>query len=372
MKKTKESPLIIYADSHPGISGKQNEDRYKVSYFQTGEDGQTQSALVVLCDGIGGHRAGEVAAEMAVSTITEVITASDAENPLRLMREAITRASDAIYRVSGSEQGRNGMGTTCACTWVIGDRLYTANVGDSRIYLLRDDHLVQLSTDHTWIQEALDAGVLEIGNHNNHPNAHVIRRYLGSKVAPEPDFRLWFFENEQSEEAVANQGLVLQPGDVILLCSDGLTDLVGDDEIRSVIQNTASSDIPDTLISMANQRGGHDNTTVVLISVPPKFQKGKKVLRKRRRVWGCLAVIASVSVLVAAVLFGWRWRQGQTPQEETQQPGLEQTLPVEATLIRYSETSRPDATLIETAATPMEHVPSSATRTPWPTHTQTE
>jgi protein phosphatase len=288
------------------MTGKKNEDRYGVTAFETAGPGRVGSVLAVLCDGIGGHRAGEVAAEMGVRLIMETVAASDGSQPLETLSKAIVTASQSIFEASQADQGRIGMGATCACAWVIGDRLYTANLGDSRIYLLRRGHFVQLSTDHTWIQEAMDAGIITEETGNGHPNAHIIRRYLGSKKPPEPDFRLWFFEGEDDEAARANQGLQLQPRDRILLCSDGLTDLIGDDAIRQVLTREKLSRAPEVLVGMANAQGGHDNTTVLLLEVPRRGA-GPKGARKRKWVIDCLIVLAVVSFLIASTLAGLHW-----------------------------------------------------------------
>ena len=158
MSNLNQAHLDIAAASHPGLVGKNNEDRYGVSAFMTGAGGKVPALLAVLCDGIGGHRAGEIAAQLGVTTVTEVITASDGLQPLETLENAIQRANHAIFEASLSVQGHRGMGTTCVCAWVIADRLYTSNLGDSRIYLLRGEHILQLTTDHTWLQEAYDAG----------------------------------------------------------------------------------------------------------------------------------------------------------------------------------------------------------------------
>jgi len=369
MSKLERPHLNIAAASHPGMARKQNEDRYQVTSFKAGRGARTSSVLAVLCDGIGGHRAGEVAAQMGVSLISEQIENNSTADPIQTMRAAITSASDAIYKASLSEQGSSGMGATCACAWVIGKRLYTANLGDSRIYLLREKHLVQVSTDHTWVQEAIDAGLITDRDSVEHPNAHVIRRYLGSKATPEPDFRLWFFADEQDEDALENQGLTLKPGDRILLCSDGLADLVSDDEIRDVILTEPADRVPQILIDLANQRGGHDNTTIVLLGVPSKGKASSGSRPKRHWKAGCLAAVVVISLLVAAVLIGNRW--WRTPQREQ-----EKATPTETLSASFEEppehfTLVPSLTpsLQEESFTPEATPAFSPSRTPWPTHT---
>ncbi len=356
MIKTEKSHLTISAASHPGMRGKQNEDRYRVTHFLTSRKDKTPSTLAVLCDGIGGHRAGEVAAEMGVSIITDTIAGASARQPLKTMAKAITRASDEIYEASRTNRGRSGMGATCACAWVIGDHLYTANLGDSRIYLLREGHFFQLSTDHTWIQEALDAGIITDGEGDNHPNAHVIRRYLGSKNTPEPDFRLWVFDGEKGADARGNQGLRLKSGDVLMLCSDGLTDLVSDEEIRDIILENDLLQVPDILIDLANRRGGHDNTTVILMETPPKRKWG----RRRRWVLGCLVTLAVISLLIVALLYGLRWRSGRMDQPEP-------TPSISVTILTSTQTVIPSATL--TPAPTEDFTPPQPSITPWPTDT---
>jgi PPM family protein phosphatase len=366
MIRIDEAHLEIAAASHPGMTGKKNEDRYGVTPFLTGPKGQTPAVLAVLCDGIGGHRAGEVAALMGVSIIAETVAASDGSQPLNTLNEAIKRANHAIYAASLSDQGRKGMGATCACAWVIDDRLYTANLGDSRIYLLREGHILQLSTDHTWVQEAFDAGIIDETQGEAHPNAHVIRRYLGSPIPPHPDFRLWFFEGEGDAEALDNQGLPLVPGDIVLVCSDGLTDLVSDDEIRLMVKAKPLDEVANALIDLANKRGGHDNITVVTMRVPTGPERAFRKPRKRRRLVGCLAVLALLLVLAVAVYFGGRWQAARLVPTVTASPTATQPPPT-LIPIEIQLTLTPNAiatpTSMEVLATPR------STITPWPTHT---
>src|SRR5450756_2343537 len=190
MIRSEHAHLQVAALSHPGMTGKNNEDRYAVSAYRLGPDNAAPSLLAVLCDGIGGHRAGEVAAEIAVNTISQVVAESDASQPIQILQNAVQAASQRIYKQAQSNGERRGMGSTCACAWVIGSRLYTVSVGDSRIYLQRGDAIYQLTTDHTLVQELLERGQITPEQMRGHPNAHVIRRHLGSAVPPEGDFRL--------------------------------------------------------------------------------------------------------------------------------------------------------------------------------------
>lgn len=261
--------LHVSALSHPGMSGKNNEDRYAVSSFQLSREDARPSVFAVVADGIGGHRAGEVAAELGVNYITMGVGESNAKKPLKILETAIQEASQAIAAHSAGKNEEEGMGSTCACAWVIENRLYTAYVGDSRIYLLRGRQIQRLTVDHTWVQEAYEKGIITAEQMRDHPNVHVIRRYLGGVKLPEVDFRLQIEDEESREESESNQGFHLEPGDTILLCTDGLTDLVWDDEILKVIRSKRDlKQAAEALVNLANQRGGHDNITVVLMSMP--------------------------------------------------------------------------------------------------------
>ena len=272
MKRTPRAHLNVEAQTHAGMTGKNNEDRYAVASFTLAGSERTPVLFAVLADGIGGHRAGEVAAELAVNHIVDVVAKSDGHQIRRTLEDAVADASNAIAAHSASNDNLKGMGSTCATAWIAGDRLHTASVGDSRIYLLRGGKIQQLSVDHTWIQEALEKNIITPEAAREHPNVHVIRRYLGSAVPPEPDFRLKLSKEDNDEQAEAHQGVKLQPGDVVLMCSDGLTDLVWNDEILETVKSNSNlQEGAGALIALANSRGGHDNITVVLISIPADY-----------------------------------------------------------------------------------------------------
>ncbi len=260
--------LDIAAATHPGMKGKSNEDRYSISAYRFNLDGRTPTVLALLADGIGGHRAGEVAAQLAVEHINRYVAESLLSQPAQVLKQALTYANQVILDHSKKDPSLAGMGTTCVCAWVIGDQLYATSVGDSRLYLQRGSKLMCLTTDHTWIQEALAQGSLTPDQVKGHPNAHIIRRFLGSMNTINPDLRLRLSPNESDAQTVANQGLHLLPGDRLILCTDGLTDLVKDGEILNILSTGQLEKSPSRLIDLANQRGGHDNITVVMLEVP--------------------------------------------------------------------------------------------------------
>jgi protein phosphatase len=374
--------LNVTAISHPGMTGKNNEDRYGVSAYTVDDEGGSASLLAVVADGIGGHRAGEVAAEVAVETISTAVAQSNASRPVEILREAVIRAGQIINGLAEEDPNQKGMGSTCACAWIIGSRLYTVSVGDSRIYLIRGDSIRQLTTDHTWVQEAIDHGILNPEDARSHPNAHVIRRYLGSRQEVVPDFRLRLHPDESDAAAEANQGTSLMPGDILLLSSDGLTDLVGEVEILAALRTRNTYGALEELVKMTNRRGGHDNVTILTLAVPlvERATIPVTVRQSRERINRTLALagLLGLVVLVLAAATVWvftRPDRVDTPATATPQ-GFQATLfPQQATLPAVQpptvESPASPATETETAGAPAPPVstPLLVTLTPWPTNT---
>ncbi len=268
MLRTDHAHLYVAAQTDPGLTGKNNEDNFAVSAHIVSNVNPIPSVFAIVSDGIGGHKAGEVASELAVNLISAAVEKREGGHPLAVFEQSFYQTSEAIFKEAELDVTRKGMGATAACVWVIGQQLYIAYAGDSRIYLMRGQHAQQISHDHTWVQDALDKGILDRSRLKNHPNLHVIRRYLGSDEPPVPDLRLFLRAGENDRQAKANQGMQLLPGDVVLLCSDGLTDLVKDAEIVSALQGRNLQQAAQALIDLANERGGHDNITVVMLGVP--------------------------------------------------------------------------------------------------------
>ena len=371
MIKIETIPIPIAADTHSGMSGKNNEDNYSVSAYQNSRDDETTSLLAVISDGVGGHQAGEIASEMAVDIITSEIANSDVLNPIQSLIDAITFASQEIYSASQTGKGRLGMGATVACVWLIGKRLYAATVGDSRIYLIRRRSIRQLSIDHTWIQEALDLGVITPNDVQGHPNSHVIRRYLGSPEPPDVDVRIRMNDRESAEQSVKHQGEVLQKGDIIVLCTDGLTDLVSDAEILVEYTDNPLDSAVENLIELANNRGGHDNITIISTKIPEDQSQKLPSLNNRRFKVGCIVAVG-ITLLIALIVLGWLFLLGRagdwikTPLLSTA-PGAE----------NYQQTieNKEEPAIINNIDTPaitetiMLGDTANSTLTPWPTHT---
>ena len=393
--------LPVAAITHPGMRRRENEDRYAVSAYRISRDDPTPSLLAVIADGVGGHRAGEVAAELAVEVVSQVMAAGDAGHPLSTLQEAFLQANQAIYAHSMSDPDLQGMSTTCVCAWVIGDRLFISSVGDSRIYLERGSKIHRLTTDHTWVQEALDSGALTPEQARNHPNAHVIRRHLGSQAPVVADLRLRLSQSETDAQAEANQGMPLLPGDNLLLCSDGLTDLVADGEILDALAKGDLQEAVQELVNLANARGGHDNLTLIGIQGPGRktAAPGKRRGGRRSSLFWVIFGLA-ILLLAGGAFFGaYYWFSGRAAQTSTPTPTtaplvLPTLIPTHAPLLLPLATQAEPAvntrTPVRPAVQPQDErederedeqttfspTPSAsprliqATYTPWPTATQ--
>ena len=308
MMPSETSHLASAGLSHPGERRKNNEDRYFLSSYRL-EKANTPSLLAIVADGIGGHRAGEIAAQIAVDTVAKKITSAPCSNPVAELREAALEANRLVTHAS-QEPERLGMGSTLSVAWIIGNRLYITSVGDSRIYLLRRGKLHQITIDHTWVQEAIEHRIITPEEAPSHPKAHVLRRYIGSREAIQPDMRLLLDPKEKPTTSEANQGLMLHPKDQILLCTDGLTDVVQDQEIQRVLEDHTPEKAVEEFVSLARERGGPDNITVIALSVP---SEGVFIKPLRAR-W--IAITLSAAVALAVITFltlAIFWRIGIWP-----------------------------------------------------------
>ena len=206
--------------------------------------------LFIVADGMGGHKAGEYASKTAVETIVEFIEASDSGLLVASMKKAIGEANKKVLKEAIIDTEKEGMGTTIVVATIKGDKLIVANVGDSRLYIVNENNITQLTTDHSLVEEMVRSGKIARSEARNHPDKNKITRAVGVFPKVEVDF----FEAK------------IERGDTILLCTDGLTNMVEDEEIkrivlgqRDLVEKTA------TLIEAANKNGGTDNITVLLI-----------------------------------------------------------------------------------------------------------
>lgn len=202
--------------------------------------------LLVVCDGMGGHAAGEVASRLGVETILSTYYSDPSPDRVDVLRRAFERANQRIHA-----EGRGAMGTTGVAALFYKGMLHIANVGDSRAYLIRNDDICQISRDHSLVGEQVAAGVITADQAKSSYYRNVITRALGYQ----PDVQVDLFH------------LPLQVGDMIVLCSDGLHGLVGDEEISAIACSMPLADAVDRLIDLANERGGTDNITAIIAHV---------------------------------------------------------------------------------------------------------
>jgi protein phosphatase len=218
-------------------------------------EADSRRGVFVVADGMGGHAAGEVASEMAVQIVArallqiESVIAPDAEGRAA---QAMRDANRAIYDRMLAENDKQGMGTTASVLVLSDDRYLIAQIGDSRIYMLRDGALVQITKDHSYVQEQVDAGLLTPEQARYHPYSNVITRCVGAGESVEPDL----YTGD------------VKSGDVFLVASDGLTGMVDDRRLQQILlARSGPGRIVDTLIAEANGRGGLDNITAIVVQV---------------------------------------------------------------------------------------------------------
>ena len=206
--------------------------------------------LFIIADGMGGHKAGDFASRFAVDTICREVEHSAGRSPEEILQSAINVANTGIFELSNDNRDLEGMGTTVVAAVVYGDCLKVGNVGDSRLYIVNGKNIRQITTDHSLVEEMIRMGGLDRESARTHPNKNIITRAVGVTSAVAADF----YE------------VRLQEGDIILLCSDGLSNMLEDEEIRMIVN--AQRDImekAEALVRAANQNGGRDNISLILI-----------------------------------------------------------------------------------------------------------
>ena len=218
-------------------------------------DANEQRGVFIVADGMGGHAAGEVASEMAVQIVTRELSGVSSlvgEEPTVKVTTSLQLANKAIYERTLAEVDKQGMGTTCSVLLLGGSRYLIGQVGDSRVYMLRNGVLHQVTKDHSYVQEQVDAGYLTPEQARYHPYSNVITRCVGAGDSVEPD---------------AYSGQVLA-GDLFLVASDGLTGMVDDRRIAQLLlARTTPARMVENLIREANGRGGLDNITAIVVQV---------------------------------------------------------------------------------------------------------
>jgi len=234
--------VLVHVISDIGLVRETNEDSYICE----------PPHLFVVADGMGGHVAGEIASKLAATTVSRYIEENNSnDNYEELLKQAIIQANTSIYQLSQSKEDFNGMGTTVTAIYVAGDTIYWGHVGDSRIYLLRNREFRQITNDHSLVWELVQSGNITKEEAQNHPKRNMLTRAVGTSCLIKIDTGV----------------IAWEPGDLILMCTDGLTNMVSEQDIYSFIQNRQGDfeSILDQLVIHAKNAGGLDNITTILL-----------------------------------------------------------------------------------------------------------
>lgn len=206
--------------------------------------------LFLVADGMGGHNAGDYASRRAIELVKESVEQSPGTEPVEVLRTAITTANDMLFSEARQQEEKSGMGTTFVAATIVNEELLVANVGDSRLYVLHDGQLRQITLDHSLVEEMVRTGSMSQEMAYHHPKKHMITRAVGAEDKVDIDF----FD------------VSLFGDEIILLCSDGLSNMVEDDRIRELLLTEESAQQrAESLVQAANQKGGRDNITVIVV-----------------------------------------------------------------------------------------------------------
>lgn len=241
--------MKISAKTDVGMVRSNNQDSYSAG------DLTSEVTWAVVCDGMGGANGGNVASETAVKVISDKLTSGyhigmNDNSVKNLIVSAIEAANMTLFSMARNNEELSGMGTTVVLAVRNVDTLYLSNVGDSRIYIVSDSGITQVTTDHSVVQIMLDRGEISPEEAKDHPKKNVITRALGV----DPDVRIDYSQEQLNEN------------DIVLLCTDGLTNYVDDETILNICRIEDKYKIADKLVELANENGGGDNITVVTVS----------------------------------------------------------------------------------------------------------
>ena len=205
--------------------------------------------LFIVSDGMGGHKAGEYASRYTVERVVASSSRNTSKNPVKVLREAIEKANEILVQEAGSDESKQGMGTTIVAATIAKKKMCVANVGDSRLYVISDT-IRQITKDHSYVAEMVRRGKVDPKDASMHPDKNIITRAVGASDKIQTDF----FEVD------------LEDSDIVLLCTDGLSNMVTDERIcQIVLSNVKTEDISRKLVEEANKNGGQDNITVVVL-----------------------------------------------------------------------------------------------------------
>ena len=240
--------MKVFTRTDIGKTRNMNQDSFYISENDNGLN------LCILADGMGGYKGGEIASKVAVTAVSKFITekfdsiSKDKDSILDLLEDAILFANSAIYEESEADEELQDMGTTLEVMLIYKQKVYIGHVGDSRIYRIRKNNMKKITTDHSYVEKLIQDGEITREESYNHPKKNLLIKALGTDEEVEPDLIY----------------TVLNKNDMLIICSDGLTNMVSEEEILQIIKDNPT-DCTKPLIQKANDNGGHDNITAVII-----------------------------------------------------------------------------------------------------------
>lgn len=241
--------MRIAGNTDTGLVRSINQDRYAFAHIGP-------NLLAILCDGMGGVNAGDVASSMAVSKVMEeakqsLAELSDLKEIRNHLRQSMRKVNKEIFDLANENKTYQGMGTTIVLAYITPERALFMNIGDSRAYLIGPSGILRITSDHSMVEEMVKKGHLTEEQARTHPNKNIITMALGPEETILPN---------SYEQA-------LSAGDIVLLCSDGLTNMLSDETIYRIVGSNTFEDLPDLLIAEANKSGGQDNITAIVIAM---------------------------------------------------------------------------------------------------------
>jgi PPM family protein phosphatase len=230
-----------------------NEDSYSYWEAVPTDRFQRQGRLAIVADGMGGHEGGQEASRIAVDTVKKIYSDAPENNPRDALRAGFQAAHEQILLYGQKYPLLQGLGTTCTAIALIEKSLYYAHIGDSRLYLIRESKVQRLTQDHSYVGKLLDSGIIGAAEAAVHPHRNILLKALGVGATIEPE--------------IPEQPILLQPNDILLLCTDGLWSMVSEDEMGDAATAGTPSQACQALVGKAKERGGPDNITLQLIHI---------------------------------------------------------------------------------------------------------
>lgn len=242
--------MKVFTKTDIGKARSMNQDSFLVS-----ENKDNGLNLYILADGMGGYKGGEIASKVAIQAVSKFITekfdniAKDKQSILELLEDAITFANSAIYEESEEDEELQDMGTTLEVLMIYKSKVYIGHIGDSRIYRIRKNRMKKITTDHSYVEKLIQDGEITREEAYNHPKKNLLIKALGTDEVVEPDLIY----------------TVLNKNDILIICSDGLTNMIREEKIFDIVKENSEKDVTDVLVDEANNAGGLDNITVIVI-----------------------------------------------------------------------------------------------------------